>query len=125
MNERIQMKTKKSDLLELQSLYLDHKRARAPRKAKLQVAMEKIKNRMPEHLVQRVEDYLQRDRLALVPGDNGICGGCHIRLPNGVSNTIALSDELFLCENCGCLVYAQDDERDSAKSALPLTGTIR
>lgn len=116
------MKTKKSDLLEFQSLYLDWRRARAPRKAKLQVAMDRIKNRVPEHLIQRVEDYLGRDKLALVSGDTGICGGCHIRLPNGVANTIAFSNELFLCENCGCFVYAQADERISDTSVSALKG---
>ena len=108
---------KKADLLEFQSLYLDWKRARAPRKAKLQVAMDRIRNRVPEHLIQRVEDYLGRDKLALVSGDTGICGGCHIRLPNGVANTIAFSDDLFLCENCGCFVYARAEDPASIISS--------
>ena len=119
------MKTKKSDLLEFQSLYLDWEHARAPRKAKLQAAMERIKNRVPEHLVQRAEDYLSRGKPALVSGDNGICGSCHIRLPNGVTNTIAVNEELFICENCGSFVYAGLEARSNASSALTLSDDIR
>ncbi len=110
--------------MELQGLYLECKRARAPRKAKLEAAIEKIKNRVPEHLAQRVEDYLQRDKLALVSGDNGICGGCHLRLPNGVVNSIAFNNSLFICENCGCFVYAQAIESPNDSSALPLSQDI-
>ncbi len=101
------MRTKKAELLELQNFYLELKRARGAKKEKILRAIEKIKNRVPEHLAQRVEDFLLKGTLALTPVINGTCSGCHLMLPGGVSATLAVQDSLFLCENCGRFVYAQ------------------
>ena len=102
--------TKKHDLLELQNLFLQSKRARGANKEKLQAAMEKVKNRVPEYLAERVEDFLHKGTLALVSGTNGACGSCYLLLPQGVANTLALTEGLFICENCGHFVYADSFE---------------
>ena len=108
------MKTKKSDLLEFQNLHLEWERARAPRKAKLQNAMDRIKNRVPEYLVERVEEFISKGRMPLVPEIHGTCGGCHLMLPGGIANHLAATDELFLCENCGAFVYWESFERSES-----------
>ena len=117
------MKTsKKSDLLELQGLYVESQRAHAQRKKKLLMSIEKIKNRVPEHLAQRVEDCFEKGRLALVAEMHGTCGGCHLMLPGGVANVLAVSDGFFECENCGSLVYWESFDRSESLHAIPNSG---
>jgi len=120
------MKTKKADLLELQNLYLELKRARGTRKEKIEKAIEKIKNRVPEYLAQRVEDFLGRGNLALTPALNETCSGCHLMLPRGIANQLAVSEGLFVCENCGRFVYAQPMANEfSASSDTHVSSSIR
>ncbi len=107
------MKTTKPDLLELQEMYLDLNHARQPRKDRVLKAIEKLKNRIPEHLAQRVEDYHSKGRVAVVPLVHGSCGGCFLTLPGGVVNSLAAQDGLYICENCGCFVYPQKQQESS------------
>lgn len=46
---------------------------------------------------------------------HGVCSGCHLRLPAGTASLLAKSDDLHLCENCGCYLLLPADE-------VPLAG---
>ena len=114
--------TKKHDLLEFQNLFLQCKRARGANKEKLQASMEKIKNRVPEHLAERLEDFLLKGTLALVPSTNGACGSCYLLLPQGIANSLALTEGLFICENCGHFVYAEAFEPHDHSNSDAVSG---
>ena len=41
----------------------------------------------------------------LVPVDNGICGGCHMKLPPYLSHDAKKQTDVVVCEYCGRLLY--------------------
>lgn len=58
------------------------------------------------------EDLSLYDRLmkskgnaAVVPADNGICGGCHMKLVTATLNELRANDHLVHCEQCGRVLY--------------------
>lgn len=70
----------------------------------------------PAHLVGSVDDaragvpapvlahfdrQLARGRKGVAEVVNGVCGGCHLRLPASIAARGATHHELELCENCG------------------------
>jgi predicted nucleic acid-binding Zn-ribbon protein len=110
------MKKQKSDLLELQNLYIELNHSRQPRKDRILKAIEKAKNRIPEHLAQRVEDFHEKGRVAMVAMVNGACSGCYLTLPGGVINSLIAQNNNFVCENCGCFVYAGQESPSTART---------
>jgi predicted nucleic acid-binding Zn-ribbon protein len=45
---------------------------------------------------------------AIVPVENGVCGGCHMKLTPQTSHSVKASRELIACDNCGRLIYSQE-----------------
>lgn len=54
---------------------------------------------------------------------NGICGGCHLKLP--ISHSISLNPEndIEVCDNCGVFLYVEPVQETSTPS--PLAPTAR
>lgn len=55
---------------------------------------------------ERIMNHL-KDR-AIVPIENGACGGCHMNLPPQVVNDAKKDDSLTVCTYCGRIVYRND-----------------
>lgn len=55
---------------------------------------------------ERIMNHLKN--VAVVPIDNGSCGGCHMNLPPQVVNNSKKTDSLTVCTYCGRIVYRND-----------------
>ena len=58
----------------------------------------------PEWLSRYERIFTRRDR-ALVPLENGVCGGCHMTLPPSVFHDTQKQDRMVSCNFCGRLLY--------------------
>ncbi len=65
---------------------------------------------VPKISLGRYERVLEHtDGLAIVPVQNGVCGGCYMNVPAQVANQIKMSKELVFCETCARIIYLEDD----------------
>lgn len=65
---------------------------------------------VPKTSLARYERVLEHtDGLAIVPVQNGVCGGCYMNVPAQVANQIKMHKELVFCETCARIVYLEDD----------------
>lgn len=46
-----------------------------------------------------------KGKAALVPMENGICGGCHMKLVGATINALRADDSIVHCEQCGRILY--------------------
>ena len=60
---------------------------------------------VPEEMLSQYERILTRRDRALVPVENGICGGCHMKLPPSVNQNILKQENMVSCDHCGRLLY--------------------
>ena len=82
------------------------------RLAEMQVRLGKIKNEralaakdVPAEFLQPYERVLAHKDLALVPLQNGVCGGCHMTLPPAVLHETRKRKALVSCGYCVSLLY--------------------
>jgi predicted nucleic acid-binding Zn-ribbon protein len=61
---------------------------------------------IPAPWLQRYEIiFKNRKNIAVVKIEDGICGGCHMRLPPSVVNDASKQTEMVTCNYCGRLLY--------------------
>lgn len=73
--------------------------------AKLKVEREQAVQGIPPDFLKPYERVLGHKDLALVPLENGICGGCHMKLPPSVVHDTRKRMQLVSCGYCGRLLY--------------------
>jgi len=60
--------------------------------------------------LQRYDRILSnKDGLAIVPLQNGVCGGCYMNVPPQVVNEIKMHEHLVYCEMCARILYLEDE----------------
>lgn len=60
--------------------------------------------------LQRYERILtNKDGLAIVPVQNGACGGCFMNMPPQVVNEIKMHEKMTYCEMCARILYLADE----------------
>lgn len=74
--------------------------ARAQREVKA-VEMEPVLLRRYERIRER------REGIAVAAVTDGICGGCHVAIPEGRVAEILEGDRIFTCEECGRILYVK------------------
>lgn len=97
------------DLRELQSLQRDASRASAG--ANAAAAAEKttaIRARIPAPALAHFDRLVRVGRAGVAPVRNGVCGGCHLRLPSSQFCSMRGTHDLSVCDNCGAFVYFEE-----------------
>lgn len=70
---------------------------------------EKCAAGIPPDMLSRYERIMNHLKdVAIVPIENGSCGGCHMNLPPQVINNAKKDDSLTVCTYCGRIVYRND-----------------
>jgi len=63
-----------------------------------------------KQVISRYEKILKnKDGLAIVPVENGSCGGCHMNLPPQVISDVKLREDIITCGNCLRILYIEDN----------------
>jgi predicted nucleic acid-binding Zn-ribbon protein len=100
------MNTSLSDLLALQQiLQLGDKASRAENEQVL-----RFRKSIPSAMLEHFCHQLACGRRGVAFVRNGVCGECHIRLPSATLDDLRRSDDMQLCESCGCYVALPAEE---------------
>jgi len=63
-----------------------------------------------KQVISRYEKILKnKDGLAIVPVENGSCGGCHMSLPPQVISDVKLREDIIICGSCLRIFYIEDN----------------
>ena len=85
---------------------LDERIAHLNREAQeLRAGREAAARGVEELWLTRYDSVFKRKDRALVPLQDGICGGCHMKLPPSVAHDRRRGDVMVTCNFCGRLVY--------------------
>jgi predicted nucleic acid-binding Zn-ribbon protein len=93
-------------LLALQKLQFEARSRSAESKA----AIEKLRENIPTPILAHYERLVLRGKKGVAVARNGVCGECHLRITVAKLVTLAYSDEVQLCDNCGRYLYLPEDE---------------
>ncbi len=93
-------------LLELQTLMLSP----APTPMKSVERVKQIRKEVPESLLAHFDRLMKRNRRAVAVVTHGVCGGCHMRLPSGVSASLLGNNDVQLCETCSSFILLAPEE---------------
>lgn len=75
-----------------------------------QAAIQQLRNSVPEPILAHAMRLFAQGRKGVALVRNGICGGCHIRVPRGVVAMLPSSNGIHLCESCSCYLLPAPDE---------------
>ena len=62
---------------------------------------------IPEPILGHYDRLRARDKKGVAQVRNQVCGGCHMRLPIGVINTLMQDRDIQLCDSCGRYLFLE------------------
>ena len=96
--------------------------ANASAEAKAQAA--NLEKGIPPPLLAHFSRQLACDRHGAAHVRNGICCACHIRVPSVTLDDLGRTDDVLLCENCGCYLAPPPDEELFARETPPVPAPV-
>lgn len=76
----------------------------------LSAKREKLLPNIEKQVLARYERVLEnKDGLAMVPVEDGACGGCHMNLPPQVISEVKVREDIVTCGSCLRILYIGDD----------------
>lgn len=105
-------------LKELQSIARANKSARPTALAALSPRQIALRSQIPNSILGHFDRLLVQGRSGVAPLRNGVCGGCHIRIPRAHIAGIRASHELDVCDQCGTFIYSEEILAAAAENTL-------
>jgi predicted nucleic acid-binding Zn-ribbon protein len=102
-------------LVTLQKLAL----AAKPLTLKDEAEILELRRKIPAPILDHFDRLVARGKKGVAIARNGACSECHLRLPSGTMASLAYTDEVHLCDNCGRYLYLPA-EPALAAAAVPL-----
>ena len=69
---------------------------------------DEIAEQVDKALLRKYESVIKRRGVAMVPVENGDCGGCHMQIPPQLNNIIARGESIEVCPACYRLLYRKE-----------------
>ncbi len=88
-------------LWKLQEIELEKKKAGPDEEEELQSQSDLIRSELDAALVERFDRLMERFGFAVAEVQHGVCMGCYINVATGMGSSIAGSNDIYVCENCG------------------------
>ena len=101
------MKTLILELLSAQTTLLQQRPDSPLRRATLLHLAKTVPAPVLAHYLRLVE----QGRVGVAMVRHGVCSGCHLRLPFGLSAAVLNTENLHLCENCGSYLMLEPEEQ--------------
>jgi predicted nucleic acid-binding Zn-ribbon protein len=67
-----------------------------------------LRAQVPNAILVHFDRMLAQGRTGVAPLRNGVCGGCHIRIPSAHIAGMRASHELDVCDQCGTFIYSEE-----------------
>jgi len=109
-------------LKELQSIARASKSARPVATAALSPRQIALRAQVPTAILGHFDRMLAIGRSGVAPLRNGICGGCHIRVPRSHAAGMKASHELDVCDQCGTFIYSEEALVGATEAKLATAG---
>jgi predicted nucleic acid-binding Zn-ribbon protein len=103
-------------LLALQELLQQHRPATDEQKA----AAELLRQQIPTPILAHFDRMIAGGRNGVSLVRNGVCSGCHMRVPVGTAASLANPNDVHLCENCGSYLALAPEEPEEAAPPAPV-----
>ena len=103
------------DLLALQKLQCDVR----GRTAASQSEVEKLRAQIPPPILAHYERLVLRGKKGVALARNRVCSGCHLGITRGKLVELSSTNEVHLCDNCGCYLYLPEGEPVALNDAKP------
>jgi predicted nucleic acid-binding Zn-ribbon protein len=109
------MRATVENLFALQQLQLQTVPASAERNAKIR----KLREKIPVPVLSHFDRLMAMGRKGVALVHDGICRGCHLRVPSGTAASLARPKDLYLCDNCGAYLLVPLDEINPPVDSTP------
>jgi len=109
-------------LVELQKLARATKSGRPASGVMPTARQVELRAQVPNAILGHFDRMLAQGRSGIAPLRNGICGGCHIRIPRAHIAGIRGSHELDVCDQCGTFIYAEEMLTAATENKLVAAG---
>ena len=102
-------------LLALQELL----RQRHPATPEQKAAAGLLRERIPTPILAHFDRLIAGGRNGVSLVRNGVCSGCHMRVPIGTAASLVNQNDVHLCENCGGYLMLAPEEPAETEVAPP------
>lgn len=82
--------------------------ARGAAPAPLTARQKELRALVPTSILGHFDRMVAQKRPGIAPVVNGVCGGCHLRIPRAHVAGIRASHELDVCDQCGSFIYSEE-----------------
>lgn len=72
-----------------------------PESKEHQELVQHLRDEIPAPVLAHFLRLVEQGKKGVAPVNRGVCSGCHLRLPSGLTAMLADSSRVHLCENCG------------------------
>ena len=78
--------------------------------AEQEAVLKRLRAAVPPQIMAHFMRAIEGGRNSVALVSHGVCGECHLRVPATTASSLAISDEIYLCENCGCYLLPTPEE---------------
>jgi len=100
------------NLLELQKLEFGHRQD-----DDTSSAIAALRAKIPSQILGHYDRLAVRGKKGIVPVQNQVCTGCHMRLPLAVVMTLKHDRDIQLCDSCGRYLYLSGEAESAEEEA--------
>lgn len=93
-------------LLVLQTLQLQARKLSSEDEGRVQ----ELRAQVPAPVLGHFDRLLVRGKRGVAIARNGVCNECHLRITSGTLATLAYTNDVHLCDNCGRYLYLPENE---------------
>lgn len=83
--------------------------------------IELVRGRLPVSLLTYHDRLAGRNKPSVVRSNGTSCGGCHLRLPMGLTHELRVPGRFVICPHCSVFVTTEESRAQAAEAEKSLT----
>ncbi len=80
-----------------------------------------LRKQIPSKELRQYDSLQSRGKKGVALVRDGVCTGCHIRVPIGKINSLIVGASTLTCDNCGCFLYLSPEQQEQFASHRAIT----
>lgn len=88
-------------------------------------AIAALRAKIPPQILGHYDRLVVRGKKGIVPVQNQVCSGCHMRLPLAVVMTLKHDQDIQLCDTCGRYLYLPGGMENAPSDPPPMAKATR
>jgi ribosomal protein S27AE len=70
----------------------------------------KLRDKVPAPILAHFDRLIARGKKGVALARHGVCGECHLRISSGTLASLAYTNEIHICGNCGRYLFLAENE---------------